>query len=442
MEDSLRIYENSISNHYKVLDKIGNLGETPDKGFLRAGYFPEEQEAIKYFADKCQALGLSCRYDQIGNFSAETSSESGKFIEFGSHVDTVPYGGNYDGLAGVVAGFEAIRSHVENKSNLKHGLRLRIWRLEESSTFNLSCFGSKAAFGKVDAASLENVFSGTTLKNAMLSLGYDPEVLAKKQQTISQSELDSILAHFELHIEQANVLELNQNDIGIITSIRGPKNIRFEIEGAFDHSGGTPLGRPYRRDANLAMAYMHVRLDELIKSYIEKGHDIIHTVGIINSQKSENDKDFRVYNSSAAKVCGYAYFVLNVRAADDELRERYIQDVFALLNKTAEEFGVVIKSKVSNESPGVKQIAKDNQIALETACKNLNLKYEFMPSGAMHDCAVLGQQKNSLGENIPVGMIFIPCKDGISHSPLEFASSADIAKGANVLCEVVRHLGG
>ena len=437
MEISL-IDQHAIAAHYQVLDKIGNLGETQDKGFLRAGYFPEEEAAIKYFADKCYALGLGCRFDQIGNFTAETKSESGKYIEFGSHVDTVPFGGNYDGLAGVVAGFEAIKFYAESSLELKHGLRLRIWRMEESSTFGLSCFGSKAAFGKVDGSALDNIFLDTTLKVAMENCGYDSEFLATKQHTIMQAELDSILAHFELHIEQANVLELNHNDIGIVTSIRGPKNIRFEIEGAFDHSGGTPLGRPYRRDANLAMAYMHVRLDEMIKSYVEKGHEIVQTVGIINSQKSQNEADYRVYNSSPAKVCGYAYFVLNVRAADDELRERYIEDVYTLLTRTAEEFGVVLKSKVSNESPGVKQIAKDNQMALESACKNVNVKYQFMPSGAMHDCAVLGQQKNSKGESIPIGMIFIPCRDGISHSPLEFATFSDIAKGASVLKEVVK----
>ncbi len=426
-----------IREHYQILDKLGNLGETQDKGFLRAGYSPEEQAAINYFADKCRALGLTCRYDEIGNFSAETKSESGKYIEFGSHVDTVPFGGNYDGLAGVVAGFEAIKAHVSSSSRLLHGLRLRIWRLEESSTYNLSCFGSKAAFGQMNASSLDNIFSGTPLKNAISNSGYDPEVIVQKRRTISQGELDSILAHFELHIEQANVLELNHNEIGIVTSIRGPKNIRFEIEGDFGHSGGTPLGRPYRRDANLAMAYMHVRLDELIKSYIKRGHDIIHTVGIINSQKSENEKDFRIYNSSPAKICGFSYFVLNVRAADEALRESYLEDVQTLLLKTAEEFGVTINSRVTNESAGVKQIAEANQQALETACRNTGVKYQFLASGAMHDCAVLGQQKNSKGENIPVGMIFIPCKAGISHSPAEFAEYSDIAKGANVLAEVV-----
>ncbi len=435
------VSEQKIAAHYETLDEIGLVCPSRTKGYLRAGYSPEEQAVIDYFKDHCTKLGLAIRFDGVGNFTAETSSPSGRYIEFGSHVDTVPYGGNFDGLAGVVAGFEAIRAHVENGTTLQHGLRLRIWRLEESSCYGASCFGSSAAFGIANKSALENPFRGVKLRDAMQDQGYDPSFIADGIPTILQPELDSILAHVELHIEQANSLELNECDIGIVTSIRGPTTLRYSIEGSFNHSGGTPYGDRFRRDANLAVAYMQVELDNLLKRYIADGRDIIHTVAQVNSEKSVNDSDPRVYASSPAKVCGFSYFTLNIRCADEDLRNEYCRAAEVVIQEVAKKRDVSALSLRLNQSPGIKAMNAQIISHLKVACGTAAVSSQAMPSGAMHDAAVVGRRLLSSEAAVPVGMIFIPCRNGISHSPDEFASHDAIAKGARVLEEFVASFG-
>ena len=431
------INDSAIANHYDTLDTIGLIGPTRAQGFLRPGYSPQESAVIDYFKSLCINLGLTVRFDAVGNFSAETTSSSGRFIEFGSHVDTVPDGGNFDGLAGVVAGFEAIQAQVLNGTELQHGLRLRIWRLEESSCYGVPCFGSSAAFGIANKNALNTVYGNVKLADALRDQGYDSSFITEGRPTMPQCELDSIIAHVELHIEQANSLELNEHDIGIITSIRGPKTVRFDIEGSFDHAGGTPYGLPYRRDANLAVADMQMELEKLLMRYMAQGHDIVHTVSVVNALRSVNDSDPRLYTSAPAKVCGFSYFLLNIRCADDLLKDEYCRAAHGIIQEVAEKRGVSVVSSMLSESSGIKDTDATVQSRLEEACRAASVSFQYMPSGAMHDAANLGRQQQSSGEAVPIGMVFSPCRKGRSHSPEEFASNEAIAKGARVLDQFI-----
>ena len=430
----------AVEKHYAVLDKLGNLGPSPADGFLRAGYSDAETKAMQHFLDCGKELGGTGRFDEVGNLTVEFPGTSGKFCETASHVDTVPFGGNFDGAAGVVAGFLAFEQILKSGIKLKHGLRLRIWRNEESSTYNSLFTGSQGAFGLLDEKFLSNRFEGQTLEAAMRSQGAKPEYIRERKRTISQAEVDSILAHVELHIEQGTVLEVGKHDIGVVSSIRGPWRVRVELSGEFDHSGATPMGIEYRKDANLALGHIIVELDKLGSFVRGEGKDLVQTIGIINSNREFNEKDSRVYQNAVPKVSGFCYFVLDVRSASQSFLKDYAEQVQELIGKTAGEFGVSAKLQVLGSTPPVESVDPKLQRELMQASIGLGLSAISMPSGAGHDAGVVAQQKRSDGTVIPVAMLFIPCRGGKSHSPEEFTSAEAIAKGASVIAETIAKL--
>ena len=174
-----------------------------------------------YIEQAALAGGLLSHWDKVGNLIIEVPGDHKHWIETGSHMDTVPAGGNYDGTAGVVAGLEAILAIHSSKPELPFGLRLRIWRGEESAAFGITSIGAQAAFGTLDSKSLQNSFQNQSLAQAMESQHADPDFIRSATPTISTAEKDGITAYIELHIEQGKVLEQKQHDIGIVTGIRG-----------------------------------------------------------------------------------------------------------------------------------------------------------------------------------------------------------------------------
>jgi len=427
------ISESSVAEHYKVLNKLGCLGADPSAGFLRAAYSNEETEAIRYIEHKAIELGAQSSWDKLGNLSLSWPGTSAEFVETASHLDTVPRGGNFDGAAGVVSGLLAIEAIIKSKQPRSAGLRLRVWRAEESSTFNIVYIGSLSAFGQLNPKFLSNVFRGVTLEEAMKSQGADPTVVRNKIPTISQQEIDSIRAHIELHIEQGNMLEINNVDVGIVTSIRAPRRYRVVLRGEFDHSGATPMGTEYRRDVNLALAHILVRLDLLCSTELQRNADLVQTAGVINSSRDFNESHPLVYSNAVPKVSGFGYFCLDIRSADVIFLNEYCARVEKLVLDIAEKFRVSAEIELIGSSEPLQALAPNIQNAAEAAARALNVSTLRMPSGAGHDAAVVGAQRRSSGETVPVGMLFIPCRGGKSHCPEEYASHAAIAKGASVL---------
>ncbi len=438
--DRLTISRESIERHYAVISKIGNLGPRPEDGYLRAAWSDEETAAMKYVEQAALQAGLSSRWDALGNLCVETPGETAEWVECGSHLDTVPQGGNFDGTAGVIAGLQSLIQIAASGAARKKGLRLRVWRCEESATFNSLYAGSLGAFGQSKPSCLENRFRGITLAEAMRSQGADPECIMQGKRTISAAELDCIAAHIELHIEQGNLLENEHIDIGVVTGIRGPYRSRIVLRGEFDHSGATPMGVDYRRDANLALAYILVELDKLAAHHIGRGADLVQTVGIINSQKDWNESHPEVYQNAVTKVSGYACFTLDARSDDGVFLAAYREEADALIRQTAAKFRVEAEQSLIGFEPGIKVLDLHVAEVIESVCRELDLSCKRMPSGAGHDAAIVGKQKKSNGSKVPVGMIFIPCRRGKSHSPDEYASSAAIAKGASVLAVTLARL--
>ena len=437
---TINIKASDMMDIYVGLNRIGALGNAPEAGFNRPAYSDVETEAMQHIESLAKSTDLQTRRDTIGNLIIETNGDHVEWIETGSHTDTVAGGGNFDGMAGVVAGLAVLQQVQKSGTSLNKGLRLRVWRGEESTAFGVVSIGSRAAFGILPSSALKSAHQGRTLAEAMRSQGADPETIQNSKPAISDEERDGIAAHIELHIEQGNVLETKNSDIGIVTGIRGSIRSWVKLHGTFDHSGATPMGRAFRRDVNLAMAYMQVRLDELAQAATEDDIDIVQTIGMVNSSAEMNNAMPEMGANAVTKVSGAGYFSHEVRSASPEQAGNFTEQAFAVMREIAKEHGIEIEIETFSNSAGIEALDGHLQQLAESCCQSLNLGYKRLPSGAWHDAAVLCGVTRNDGSNIPVGMLFIPCRNGISHSADEYTSPDQIAAGATVLAHMMVEL--
>lgn len=429
----LNIPAANIEARYHKLNRIG----ASDHGFERPAYSDAETEAMQYIERAALAAGLTSRRDDADNLVIETPGDFDQWVETGSHMDTVPGGGNYDGAAGVVAGLEALLAIQAERSDLPFGLRLRLWRGEESAAFGEASIGAQAAFGLLNPAILEKSHQGRTLAGAIISQGANPDCIRGSRPTIPAKERDGILAHIELHIEQGKLLESSKKDIGIVTGIRGSLRRWVRLLGQFDHSGATPMGTENRSDVNLAMAHMLVRLDELAGRRIAEGRDIVQTTGVINTDAGMNSAMPAINENAVSKVSGSGYFSHEIRSCSIEDARAFTGEADEIIMRTAAEFVVKAEIEEFASSAGIPALDADIQKLLAEACRSQGASFMHLPSGAWHDAAVLCGQKKSDASPIPVGMLFIPCRAGVSHSPLEYSSPAQIALGASALAQAL-----
>jgi hydantoinase/carbamoylase family amidase len=430
----------NIKKHFAQLEKIGNLGTFREAGFLRASWSNEESEAMAYIQSIGSDFGLRAGYDGVGNMLLTTPGLQPNVVQIGSHLDTVPHGGNYDGAAGIVAGLEAIAALKEEWPALRHRLELVVWRGEESATFGAVCKGSQAAFGKNDPNILLKKFNTQTLEMAIRGQGFDPGFIERREPALPQAHIDSIAAYLELHIEQARKLEIDQKDIGIVTSVRGTIRFRVVVVGEAAHSGGTPMGVAYRKDANLAMAYMQVELDRLANQALAAGQDLVQTVGVINTEQDFNVQNPHVYENALTKVSPYGYFTLDIRSNKLAFLEAYAGRVQERVEAVGQQFNVFVKIQQIVFLSPIEQMDQSLQKLAKEACQELRYDHEMMPSGAIHDVAVVAAQQRSNGSTIPAGLLFIPCKNGLSHNPKEYASPEAVQKGALVLAHTAHKI--
>ena len=438
---TIQIDPSKIEQHFSVLSQIGRLGMSPESGFLRASWSYEESEAMAYIRQVGVENGLIAHYDAVGNLFLTTPYQKPTLLQMGSHLDTVPMGGNYDGAAGVVVGLEATLTLKDHWQEMEHALQLVAWRGEESATFGALCKGSQAAFGKNDPKILRKEFEGNSLEDAILSQGYDPAYISEQRPTLSRAQVDAIHAHIELHIEQAKSLEVNRLDIGIVSSIRGAVRFRAIVDGEAAHSGGTPMGVEYRQDANLAIAYMQVALDKRVQEALAMGDDLVLTVGLLNSDFNYNLHDPRVYENALTKVSPFGYFAVDIRSNRAETLARIVADAKQIIEQVARDFRVSVTFQSITELAPTETLDERIQEAVDESCRSLGLKSVVMSSGALHDVAVVANQRRSDGSRIPSGLIFIPCREGISHNPKEYASLEALTNGAQVLAQTLYRLG-
>lgn len=389
-------------------------------GVTRPSYSEIETAALQALAGAAEAEGLSARFDAAANLVVEIPhAPAGKPPYWmGSHLDSVPEGGNYDGLAGVVAGLLCLLKAKRLGTALERPLAAIGLRGEESAWFGKPYLGSYALFGKLSARDLERRHrdTGRPLGEYMEKAGADVRRIGAGEPLVDAA---AIAGWLELHIEQGPIMVAREAPVGVVTGIRGNlRHLGARCIGAAGHSGAVP--RWLRKDAVFALAELLMRLDENWQALNSRGVDLVVTSGIVAT-------DPRAH--SVSRIPGEVQFSLEIRSQSLETLESFYQLVLVEAAGIQKSRGVKFDfgERILSE-PGV--IDREWAQRLRRACSALGYPYIDIPSGAGHDAA------NFANAGVPAGMVFIRNDRG-SHNPDERMDLADFMMGAEVLYQAV-----
>ena len=380
------------------------------KGVSRLAYSTLERESHQYFSDYMSKLGLTVWTDSVGNTLAQypaTQDESLPFLATGSHLDSVPEGGAYDGIVGVVASMEIARVLSESGATLKRPWRFIVFAAEEGARFGQACNGSRAIAGLTDMQELEKLLdsNGTSLAQAMRELNFEPARIKDAEWNAGDC-----FGFIELHIEQGNVLETESLSVGIVNIISGSQRLLVTVTGVSAHSGGTPM--PLRKDALLTAAKAIVAVDSYAREARNAGIRI--TVGRITTLPG-----------SITTVPGWVQFSVDIRDFEIDRQERVVEDLSCILIETGKTNGTDVSIEPIGCTSPIKLSSRIIEI-IEQVSVVLDMKSTILPSGASHDC----QQISRIAD---AGLIFVASKAGHSHMPDEFSSVKDIVLGTRLL---------
>ena len=394
------------------IDALAAITE-PGKPYTRRAFTPLFREGRKWLEQAMRDAGAVTRIDAAGNLVGTIPGTRPVLgtIMLGSHSDTVPDGGRFDGIAGVVVALEVARALRDQGVVLEHTLEVVDFLAEEVSIFGVSCIGSRGMSGTRPAEWLARESDGLTLEQGLLQVGGDPRLPAQR---------DDIKAFLELHIEQGPVLQDDQRDVGVVTAIAGITRIEIVVDGRADHAGTTPMGS--RQDALTTAAWIALGVEELGKALASGEAHFAATVG-----------EFDMAPNAANVVPARVRMLIDARAERRDDMERFIDELDKGVAAIAEKTGVAVSEPriVSDNQPT--PCDADLLDVLDAACERAGAKHRRMASGAGHDTAWMTRITKA-------AMIFVPCVDGRSHAPDEFATSEDIALGAAVLLDAVRAL--
>ncbi|THU04988.1 hydantoinase/carbamoylase family amidase [Lampropedia puyangensis] len=393
-------------------------------GVTRASFGEGEQMAHDLMAEQATRLGLEQRVDAAGNLylTLPGRDRSLPAIMTGSHMDTVPDGGNFDGAAGVVAGMAMLARWVRAGLVPQRDITVMAVRAEELSWFPAPYAGSRAAFGLLQSHELDDCLrpdTGLSLFHHMQAAGFAPERVRAGEKQLDPARIHCFL---ELHIEQGPFLVQEGLPVGIVTGIRG--NLRYKhsrILGQYAHAGAEP--RRSRHDAVMAGAEFVQRLEALWLELEQEGKDLVCTVGQFYT-------DAKVHTMT--KVPGELRFTMDIRSQDNALLLEIDQRLRVIAQDISARRGVVIDlGDFTNARPGLIHAGLHAQLLSCAAA--LKIPHVAMASGAGHDSAVFSQQ------GIPTAMVFVRNEHG-SHNPDEAMEIADFAEGLRVLIAAVEHI--
>jgi N-carbamoyl-L-amino-acid hydrolase len=394
-------------------------------GITRPSYGLGEQIAHDMVRREAMRLGLAVTTDAACNLYMTLRGERrGPALVVGSHLDSVPFGGNYDGAAGVLAGLAVAAGYVRAGRLPPQDLTVVAIRAEESTWFGASYVGSRAAFGRLSAQELDGVLRAGDLVRlgaAIDAAGGDSAALRRGEAHLAPA---AVAAFLEVHIEQGPVLVAADKPAGIVTGIRGSfRHRKAACFGTYAHSGATP--RASRADAVLAAARLLVALDDAALRLEAEGHDLTVTAGQFFTDSAE---------AAFSKVAGRVDFSLDVRSQSRETLDHMRHDLAAAVARTQAAHGVRIE--LGGET-GSEPALMDGEIIAtlaETAAAE-GVEAPLMACGAGHDAAVFA------AEGVPTGMIFIRNRNG-SHNPHEAMDMADFAAACRILSSFgLRRLG-
>ena len=404
-----RLDGDAMQRDFMTLLKIGG---TPDGGVNRPSFSDAHLEARSWFRRTAEAAGLETHVDAAGNHSAifRSRREHSRTLLLGSHLDSVPAGGGYDGAMGVVGALHVVMAFKTADADLPFSLEAIDFTDEEGTLMGL--LGSQAVVGTLTPSALQSPRGG---REALLA-GLERGGLREDRLVEARRHRDALAGYLELHIEQGPKLERAGIDIGVVTRIVGARSFRIDLEGAGGHAGTTPMDA--RQDAGVAAGRIVVEArDAVVRDF----PDAVITFGGAHFEPGA----FNVIPKRAR-------LLLEFRSQDDAVLDAIEAVVRSTVQSEAEAEGVTAAITSTARWPAAQLDSRLSNI-IEGAARALGLRSMRLPSGAGHDA-------QEFAPLIPTGMVFVPSVGGISHDPREFTAWEDVVNGANVLLKTVEEL--
>lgn len=397
------------------IEELALISDAEPPAVTRIVFTPTDLRARAWLIEKCKAAGLAVRQDPIGNTFARWSGSnaSAPVVGTGSHIDAIPNAGKYDGVVGVLGGLEAIRALQRSGFRPRNSIELLLLTSEEPTRFGIGCLGSRLLSGSISAEAARKLTDND---------GQSVEEIRRRADM--RGELEEVKlprgyykAFVELHIEQGPVLEQENVALGVVTKIAAPASARISIEGAGGHAGGVLM--PDRRDALCAASELILAIEN---AALKSGSvDTVATVGICD-----------VFPSAVNSIPSRVRLSLDVRDTDLARRNAVLSVIDVASQEIAAKRRVSVQIELLNADPPADC---DPEVieALSRACEKHGMRFRPMTSRAYHDSLFLSFVA-------PVAMLFIPCRNGYSHRPDEYASPEHIAQGALALAEMLENL--
>jgi len=397
------------------IEALASISDAEAPAVTRIVFTPTDLKARAWLKARCEEAGLAVRHDPIGNtFARWTGSDSTlPPVGTGSHIDAIPNAGKYDGVVGVLGGLEAIRALQRSGFRPRHSIELLVCTSEEPTRFGIGCLGSRMLSGTLSANAARQLkdSEGAALDDVRKRAGIRGDLEAVQLPSGYYS------AFVELHIEQGPRLEGQGIPLGVVTSIAAPASLRISIEGSGGHAGGVLM--PDRRDALCAAAELILAIENAART--SGAIDTVATVGICE-----------VFPGAVNSIPSRVRLSADIRDTDLERRDDVMQQIETVSQVISAKRRVPIHSEVLNAdapancAPAVVEV-------LSESCEKHHLNFVPIVSRAYHDSLFLSRIA-------PTAMLFIPCRNGYSHRPDEYASPEDITRGTLVLAETLAAL--
>jgi ureidoglycolate amidohydrolase len=422
---NLEINRDQLSSE---IEELATISEADPPAVTRIVFSPTDLRARAWLIARCESAGLVVRQDAIGNIFArwQGSDSNAAAVGTGSHIDAIPNAGKYDGTVGVLGALEAIRTLQRSEFHPRRSIELLMFTSEEPTRFGIGCLGSRLLSGtlSVEAAKKLTDKNGASLEDVRRAAGYNAPL---EEVKLPRGYYDAFV---ELHIEQGPLLERQKIPVGIVASIAAPASLRIFIEGAGGHAGAVLM--PDRRDALCAAAELILAIENTAKTSGAAAPDTANAAAVGAADTVATVGICDVFPGAVNSIPSRVQLTLDIRDTNLDRRDAAMRVIEVAREAVAAKRQVSIREEVVNADAPAECSPKIID-ALSQACAKHGLPNIRMVSRAYHDSLFMSRIA-------PVAMLFIPCRNGYSHRPDEYASPEDIERGVLVLAETLAAL--